>query len=179
MKWRRFFSGEARSRKQAAVSLPDTLGVQLWCVNSHKTSLCSQKMRAGRVWPCTYTWSHQKAEGITLLYCTMPQLSLPPMFLVTNRPRGPCGYTVRLYTNAKKLAVNQQQSKKKVQTCMCRYINGNLNVRFPSCLNAQFDICFKKMCDVLRNGKTAAFIIEIKRGAAKQGILKYWLRWWH
>lgn len=35
--------------RQAAVSLPDALGVQLCGVNSQKTSLCSQKMRASRV----------------------------------------------------------------------------------------------------------------------------------
>lgn len=61
---------------------------------------------------------------------------------------------------------------------MCRYINGNLNVRFSSCLNAQFDICIKGMCKVLQNYKTAALIIEINLGAATQGILKYWLGWW-
>lgn len=46
---RTIFSREARSREQAAVSLSDALGVQLCGVNSHKTSLCSQKMRASRV----------------------------------------------------------------------------------------------------------------------------------
>lgn len=90
---------------------------------------------------------------------------IPPMFLATNRPERSSWYTARLHTNAKKPAVSQQQSKEKVQTGMCRYINGNLNVRFSSCLNAQFDICFKRMWDVLRNWKTAAFIIEIDLGS--------------
>ena len=42
-------SREARGGEKAPVSLLDALGVQLCGVNSHKTSLCSQKMRAGRV----------------------------------------------------------------------------------------------------------------------------------
>ena len=48
-KWKMILSREARGGEKAPVSLLDALGVQLCGVNSHKTSLCSQKMRAGRV----------------------------------------------------------------------------------------------------------------------------------
>lgn len=104
------------------------------------------------------------------------------MFPATNRPRGPPGNTARLHTDAEKPTVSQQLSKKKKtqnkQTCMCRYTNGSLNARFSSCLNAQFDICIKRRCDVLQNWKTAALMIEIRLGAATQGILKYWSGRW-
>lgn len=81
----------------------------------------------------------------TFIPCDASAL-IPPMFLATNWPRGPPGCAAHLHTNAKKPTVNQLQSQKKkiiIQSCMCRYINGNLNVRFSSCLNAQFDICIK------------------------------------
>ena len=128
-------SREARGGEKAPVSLLDALGVQLCGVNSHKTSLCSQKMRAGRVWPCTYTWSGGNNTFIPYdAFCSHrpPPIASRPhlMFPATNRPRGfLLENTARLHADAKKTSC---QSSAKVQTCMCRYTNGNLNVRFPS-----------------------------------------------
>lgn len=108
------------------------------------------------------------------------------MFPATNRPRGSVlENTARLHADAKKTNCH---SSAKVQTCMCRYTNGNLNVRFSSWSNAQFDICIKGMCDVLQKklkekktkktkNKTAELIIEINFRAPTRGILKYWLEW--
>lgn len=51
---------------------------------------------------------------------------------------------------------------------MCRYTNGNLNVRFESGLNAACDICIKESRDVLGKVKTTAVIIEMNSGAVTQ-----------
>lgn len=142
-----FSRGACSGELQAAVSLSDALGLQLCGVNSHKTSLCSQKMRACRVRPCTYTCS--AGNNTFIPYDALG--SHLPMFLATNRPRGAPRNTAHRRTDAKKPAVNQLWSE--VQTCIRRYTNGILNVRFSSRQNAQFDICIKGMCGVLHKSE--------------------------
>lgn len=79
-----FSRGAHSGELQAAVSLSDALGLQLCGVNSHKTSLCSQKMRACKVRPCTYTCS--TGNNTFIPYDALGSHLL--MFLSTNRPRG-------------------------------------------------------------------------------------------